>query len=317
MVVSSVMVLSCKWVFTAGGFPYPLLLTTIHMVSCFCVFGFIRLFAPRRMKLALMPDAEVRITWDTYFQNVFAISFFFAFSLGCGQLAFLHASVPFLQMLKPVNCITVSLVAFMLGVETPTPSHMIIVVTIALGVFIATYNATQFSPMGCVLQIVSSVGSGTQLAFTQKFTTGTFKVDPVSTVYYYSLPSAVLLGLATLAYERPYDFSQVVAPRAVMYNTAMALILNVLVAVLIKKTSAVTYTLVAIIKDIGLVIVSSRLFMAPVSAHSFLGYSLAIAGLLMYKAYKDNLEIFKKQGFVVGMDAVVRGMLQNGDKGGH
>lgn len=280
------------------------------MLSCFFIFGSIRLFAPRRVKLVLMPDAEVPIPWGAYVQNVLSISFFFAFSLGCGQLAYLFASVPFLQMLKPINCITVSLVAFLLGVEVPTVSHMIIVVTIALGVFVATDNATEFSLAGCLLQIVSSVGSGTQLAFTQRFTTGTFKVDAVSMVYLYSLPSAVLLGLATLALERPFDFSHLLAPWVLSHNVLLAVILNVLVATVIKKTSAVIYTLVGIIKDIGLVGASSFIFMTPVSALSALGYCIAIVGLCMFKAYKDNLEIFKKHGFLVGTQTVARAIMQ-------
>merc|ERR1719198_2423504 len=97
------------------------------------------------MKLALMPDAEVPVPWGTYAQNILSISFFFSFSLGCGQVAYLFASVPFLVMLKPINCITVSLGAFLLGVEVPTSSHIIIVTLIAFGVFLATSNAAEFS----------------------------------------------------------------------------------------------------------------------------------------------------------------------------
>jgi hypothetical protein len=269
------------------------------------------------MKLALMPDAEVPIPWGTYVQNILSISLFLSVSLGAGQVALLFASVPFLVMIKPINCITVSLGAFLLGVEVPTSSHLIIVTLIAFGVFVATDNAAEFSLYGCLLQIMSAICSGIQLACTQRFTTGTFKVDPVSTVYLYSLPTSVLLGLATIVTERPYDFSRLLAPWVLTHNVALAVILNVLVAVVVKKTSAVVYTLVGIIKDIGLVGVSSLIFMTPVTTNSALGYSLAIVGLCMYKAYKDNFDMFKKQGFVHGMHMVMGTMVRGVTKDSH
>jgi hypothetical protein len=311
MFVSGAMIISCKWVLTSGGFPYPLLLTSIHMASCFVIFGSIRLFAPRRMKLALMPDAETTIPWGAYVQNVLSISLFFALSLGSGQIAYIYASVPFLQMIKPINCIIASLVAFLLGVEVPTMSHMIIVTIIALGVFIATDSADKFSLAGCLLQIMSAACSGIQLALTQRFTTGAFKVDPVSTVYLFSGPASVLLGFATLATERHLDLSHLRAPWVLMHNIALALILNVLVAVVIKKTSAVIYTLMAIIKDIGVVGASSIIFMTPVTTLSALGYSLALVGLCVFKGYKDNLDIFKKHGFFIGMYTVMGSMVRD------
>lgn len=245
-----------------------------------------------------MPDAEVVITWEAYAKNFLAISLFFALTLGSGQMAYLFATVPFIQMMKPMNCIFASLAAFMIGLEVPTFTHMVCVVTIAFGVFIATYSAVQFSMAACLLQMTSSVTEGARLAFLQRATTSAMKVDPVSTVYYYSFPCAVCLGIACFSLEKHLDFSKLLSPWVLVINCTMAVLLNVLIANVIKKTSAVIFTLFGIVKDIGIIGASSFLFSTHITKLMVCGYSISLSGICMYKAYKDNLELFKKHGFL-------------------
>jgi len=311
MVLSSAVVIYNKWLFSAGGFPYPLALTSMHMTCCFVVFGSIRNFAPANIRLAIMPDADVETPWPIYIKNFLAISVFYAGTLGTGNLAYLYSSVAFVQMMKPMNCIFASFAAFAVGVDLATNSHLIIVSVIAFGIFFATHNASaaQFSTTGCVLQIISSCSEGCRLAMVQLVTTSGLKLDPVTTVYHFSFGSAVLLICACYLMEwHTMDLSKLISPWALVANCAMALVLNVLVAHVIKKTSAVTFALSGIVKDIGIIVASSLLFMTPITRLMFVGYTISLSGLCMFKAYKDNLTVFKELGFVGGMRFTMNSM---------
>lgn len=306
MVVSSAVVLYNKWVFSTGGFPYPLALTAMHMTCCFVVFGTIRKLAPQGIRLTIMPDADVATSWSAYFKNFIPISLFFAFTLGTGNFAYLYSSVAFIQMMKPFNCICASVAAFAIGVEAPTCSHLIIMSVIVLGILTATGNTGQFSLAGCILQLASSLSEGCRLALMQAITTGGLKLDPVTTVYHFSSASAVLLWCAHFAIEGSFNFSTLLSPWILVINCAMALFLNVLIAAMIKKTSAVAFTLCGVVKDLGIVFASSILFLTPITRLMLLGYSISLAGLIMYKAYKDNLQLFAERGFLRGMHQVAK-----------
>jgi len=310
MLVSAVVVIYNKWVFTAGGFPYPLALTSMHMIACFVVFGSIRKFAPQDIRLAIMPDADVEMSWPAYFKNYVSISFFYAGTLGTGNLAYLFSSVPFIQMMKPMNCVFASLACFACGVESPTWSHMIIVCVIALGVVTATHHDGQFSMTGCLLQMCSSISEGCRLGLMQMATTKGLKLDPVSTVYNFSFASAVLLSCATFKLEWPLDFSRLISPWVLVINCILAILLNVIVATVIKKTSAVIFTLSGIVKDIMLIVASSFVFSTTITITMLFGYLISVVGLMMFKAYKDNMKVFQEHGFLSGMSFAIQSAKQ-------
>jgi hypothetical protein len=305
IVVSSTVIIFNKWTFSSGGFPFPLTLTCLHMVCCFVVFGSIRKFAPENIRKTVMPDADVDIPRDVHIKNLL-ICVFFAASLAFGNMAYMFASVPFVQMIKPLNCVCVSLAAFAVGMEAPTCSHMIIVAVIALGVMVASDHAVDFSMIGCLLQIAASVTEGLRLALVQAISAGGLKLDPVTVVYQYSLPSAIILAGACLAFERNLDFSKLVSPWILVLNCALAVFLNVMVAAVIKNTSAVIFTLCGVFKDIILITVSAIIFVVPISKLTMCGYFVSLSGLFMYKVYKDNFALFKQYGFLGGMMCVLK-----------
>jgi len=310
MVFSGIVVIYNKWLFTTGGFPYPLALTALHMTSCFIVFGAIRLFAPEKIRTAVMPDADVEISWPVYLRNFVAISAFYAVTLGAGNLAYLFGSVAFVTMLKPINIIFVSLAAFMMGVEVPTYSHLIIVCIVASGVAFSTGHAATFSTAGLLLQILSSMSEGCRLSLVQKVTNGGMKLDPVTTVYHFSGVTALLLFGTSLAHEYPFDLTQLHSRWVLVVNCAMAVLLNVLVAMVIKKTSAVVFALSGIVKDICVIGASATYFMTPLTHATMIGYSVSVSGICLFKAYKDNLTVFKEQGFVYGLKHVTESAIR-------
>jgi hypothetical protein len=305
MFFSSFVVIFNKWIFTSGGFPYPLALNALHMYCCFFVFGSIRRFAPAHLRAMMMPDADVVIPWPMYLKHMMLLAVLYSTTLGSGNLAYLFSSVAFIQMMKPMNAIYASLAGFAIGVEVPTVSHVIIVGVVVLGVLIATSSAADMSMAGVALQTFSSCAEGFRLALMQLVTSRGLKLDPVTTIYHLSLVSAVALTIATIAIEWPLKLGDLRSPWVLVINCFIATLLNVLVANVIKKTSAVIFALSGVVKDLGIIGGSCVIFGTPLTLHQCQGYIVSTLGLAMYKAYKDNLEYFKENGFVEGMRFVV------------
>lgn len=305
MVFSSIIVVYNKWIFTLGGFPYPLTLNAMHMYSCFVVFGTVRRYAPAALREMIMPDADVDIPFSMYLKNLVLLSVLFATTLGAGNLAYLFSSVAFIQMMKPMNAIYASLAAFAIGVEVPTFSHMITVSVVIVGVIVSTRSAADISVAGIALQTISSCAEGCRLALMQLVTSKGLKLDPVTTIYHLSLPSALLLTIGVVAIEWPLKLQNLWSPWILVSSCLMAIMLNILAATVIKKTSAVIFALSGVIKDLGVIGGSCLLFRTPLTLRQCQGYMASMLGLAMYKAYKDNLAYFKEHGFITGMQFVI------------
>lgn len=301
VVVSIFIVLSNKWLFTKGGFPHPLYLTMCHQISCYSVFTVFRFVRP--VKTAYMPDANKDLSWLTYFTRFVPIALLNAYCVGAGNLAFTYCSVPLLQMIKPINILWTSLAAFACGLEPPTSSHGIIIWIIIGGVVMAAYQGVQGSLIGIILQLSATFCSGVRLVLLQKLMTKDMRLDPVTTIYN-EMPVAVVgMGVAAYLLEKPFDIDGLSSATvlALVFNICLAVVLNILIMNVIRTTSAVAFTLIGIVKDIGTVIISAVMFKDHLGSLQVAGYTVSISGMLLFKHYKDNLELFQEHGFLSGM----------------
>jgi len=310
--VSCFVIMFNKWIFTSGGFPYPLALNALQMYCCFFVFGSIRKLAPAQLREIIMPDANVVIPASTFVKNLMLTAILYAITLGAGNLAYLFSSVALIQMMKTMNPVYTSLAAFAIGMEVPTVSHVIIVGIVVVGVIIATSSAAEMSMAGVALQSVSSAAEGCRLALMQLVTSRGLKLDPVTTIYHISLTSALMLTIATIAIEWPLELEKLRNPWILLINCFCTIFLNLVVVLVIRKTSAVIFTLCGIMKNIGLIAGSCVVFQTPLTLHQCQGYATTLLGLALYKAYKDNLEYFKQKGFIEGMKFVIKSSVDRG-----
>ncbi|CAK0811311.1 unnamed protein product [Prorocentrum cordatum] len=307
MVCSATFVIYNKWLFTKGGFPHPIYLTTFHMAVCFVAFWFVRIAAPVAVRDSIMPDAEKVIPWDTYLYCLLPISVLYGYCLGAGNLAFMFSSVAFLQMVKPINVLFTSLAAFAFGLETATMTHVVIVCIICGGVSLAASGDVEFSLIGCMLQLTACTCEGIRLALLQKVMTKDLKLDPVTTVYRFAPVAGLSLCLVAVFVEKPVDWGRLKSPPMLFMNCVVALVLNVLIVTVIKKASAVVFTLAGILKDVGAIAASVVIFQTPIAPLEVMGYGLSVCGISMFKCYKDNIQTFKSEGFFGGFHRVLTG----------
>jgi solute carrier family 35 protein C2 len=304
MVISPMFTMLNKWCFTEGGFPFPVTLTALHMGSCFVVFGAIS-WLPRGIRARVLPDVDTSIPSDVYLKGFVPAALLMAVSLGFGNLALLYTTVIFVQLIKPLNVVITSIAAFAWGLEVPTLTHLIIVTIVAGGVCVAAFSGAEFSLIGLLCQLMASASEGLRLIILQGVMQTNLKLDPVTTVYRFAPLAGLVLCLMSFVLENPLDFSNVHAPGIILMNCLSAVILNILIALVISRTSAVVSVLAGIAKDIGTISASSYIFAQPVTSADMLAYCISLTGICMFKVYKDRLSLFVKEGFIGGWHQII------------
>lgn len=306
MTCSTGFILFNKWMFTKGGFPYPMTLTAMHMGSCYLVFGCLS-FLPQHISRRFMPDIDKKIPADIYLQGLLPAALLMALSLGVGNLGFLYASVAFIQMIKPVNVVVTSIAGFAWGLEVFTSSHAIIACIVSGGVSMAAFGSiSNFSAVGLVCQLTASVSEGLRLILLQGVLQGKLRLDPLTTVYRFAPSAGLWLCGFSFILEANVDWTNLPNLWVLPLNCLVAVLLNVLIVSVIAETSAVVFVLAGVTKDIATIALSACLYDTHIRAVEIVGYSTSVAGICLYKVYKDHLPLFKEQGFLGGLASVCR-----------
>lgn len=304
MTCSTGFILYNKWMFTKGGFPYPMTLTAMHMGSCYLIFGCLS-WLPEHIRRRFMPDIDKPIPADIYLRGLVPAALLMSLSLGIGNLGFLYASVAFIQMIKPVNVVVTSIAGFVWGLEVFTSSHAIIACIVSGGVSMAAFGSiNNFSMVGLACQLTASVSEGLRLILLQGVLHGRLRLDPLTTVYRFAPSAGLWLCGFSFILEDHVDWAALPNLWVLPLNCLVAVLLNVLIVSVIAETSAVVFVLAGVTKDIATIALSVCLYSTPIRAVEILGYTVSVAGICLYKVYKDHLQLFKDLGFCRGFSVV-------------
>ncbi|CAK0808386.1 unnamed protein product, partial [Prorocentrum cordatum] len=223
MVVSVALVLFNKWLFTDGGFPYPLTLAALHMASCFVVFSIVSCL-PVRFRKCVMPDVDRHISWGTYLHGFLPIAILYGIGVGFGDLGFLFASVSFNLFIKPANIVWTTAAAFAFNLEVRTSTHVFIVLLVSAGVALAAGSDLDFSLTGLLCQLTATASEGIRLVLIQHLCQCGSKLDPVTMLYRFSPLTGLLLCGLSFAFEDPLDWGGLASPGLLALNCAIAVV---------------------------------------------------------------------------------------------
>ncbi|KKA29836.1 hypothetical protein TD95_000464 [Thielaviopsis punctulata] len=285
--VSGSLIIMNKWILDTLNFRYPVLLTTYHL-------SFATFMTQMLARTTTLIDGrkKINMTPDVYLRGIVPIGVCFSLSLICGNVTYLYLSVSFIQMLKATTPVVVLLSSWAMGNTQPKMSVLLNVSVIVVGVIIASFGEIQFVFVGFVYQILGIIFEALRLTMVEKLLSGEYKMDPLTSVYYYAPVCAVMNFFVALYWEIPKvsfaDFANV-GFSVFLLNGIVAFTLNLSVVFLIGKTSAVVMTLCGVLKDVLLVVSSMMIWGTPVTALQFFGYSIALGGLVYYKTPYDKL----------------------------
>lgn len=139
--------------------------------------------------------------------------------------------------------------------------------------------------LGFILQVVSIVCDATRCCALQKvLQTNHIEVGPLVTLAYVAPAAAAALTLPALLLEGPrllsdYDKWKGAVPM-VLLSGLFASILNFVVFKIIRLTSALTTSLSGVLKEWACILVAMTVYKTKVTQLQWLGYAIAIAGLM-------------------------------------
>jgi len=324
MVFSSVVILFNKWILSSAGFPYPVLLTTWHLVVA-------TLLTQLLARTTSLLDGRklTRMTPRLYWSAIVPIGVFYSLSLACSNLVYLYLSVAFTQMLKAAAPATVLFTSWIFGVAKPNLAVLTNILIIVAGVAIASYGEIEFDIRGFFYQVGGLVFESIRLVLVQKLLAGTssassasktsrnsaslskedleegdesgtnettvqgpVKMDPLVSLYYFAPVCAVMNFLVALVMEIPsfeVESLSKVGAFALSANAAVAFFLNIASLLLIGKTSSLVLTLCGVLKNILIIFSSVLIWNTPITPLQYLGYGIALVALTYYSVRWDDI----------------------------
>ncbi|KAF5345883.1 hypothetical protein D9758_011429 [Tetrapyrgos nigripes] len=251
--LSSAVIIYNNYVYNTLNFRYPVFTVTWHLF-----FAAIGTRVLHRTTPLLDGLKDINMTKDLFLKSILPIGFLFSGSLILSNTAYLYLSVSYIQMLKVslfVSCVALT-----------------------------SQGELGFSMFGFCVQAAAVAFEASRLVMIQILLHG-LKMDPLVSLHYYA-PVCALLNLFTLPFTEGlapfYELAQL-GPVVLITNAAVAFLLNIAAVFLVGVGSGLVLTLAGVFKDILLITGSVVIFGATVTRMQVVGYSIALAGLVMFK----------------------------------
>ncbi|KAE8224335.1 hypothetical protein CF319_g2751 [Tilletia indica] len=266
----------------ALNFPYPIFLTTWHM---FVATIGTRLLARYTNLLNGLRDVEM--TRERWLKNILPIGALFSGSLVFSNMAYLTLSVSYIQMLKAFMPVAVLLLSFAVGLKAVSTQLLGIVLAISGGVALASYGEADFVYSGFVEQCIAIAFESSRLVMIQILLQG-LKMDPLVSLYFFAPVCAGINTVLLILREgtEPFENLYRLGAFVLFTNAGVAFGLNIAMVFLIGAASSLTLTLAGLFKDILLIVGSMFILGSTVTQIQFLGYGIALAGLMAFKLHK-------------------------------
>ncbi|XP_005993356.1 solute carrier family 35 member E4 [Latimeria chalumnae] len=270
-----------KWIFAVHNFRYPLLLSSLHMLTAILVdyllirFGFVKGKA-----------TENPLNSGTKFK-VFLLSLTFCANIACGNLGLNYTQLSFAQMIYTTTPLfTLTLSKVFLG----THHHILkytAMMPICLGACFTIMGEVQFNQTGCFFLFAATMLRGMK-SIQQSILLQDFKMHSVILLYLMSIPSFCILFVASLVLENsPVWESSVKYDHRLLGFILLSCVGSVLYQLasfcVITLTSAVTIHILGNLNVMGNLLLSQVLFGCQLTAFSYAGIGLTFSGLFMFQ----------------------------------
>jgi uncharacterized membrane protein len=301
MSISISVILFNKWLLAFSGFPYPIALTSWHMLFC-SVIGFLCVRVFKVVK-------SHNMTAHTYVRRVLPIGFLYAASLWLSNASYLYLSVSFIQMTKSLMPGLVYASGVLLGTEKFSSSVTANMLLIAFGVLVCAFGELNLVVKGLITQLAALAFEASRLTLVQILINSQgLNMNPLQSLYYISPACLACLSVPFVLVEvgpMMADTSLNFYPSVFLANAMAAFILNLAVFLLIGKTSALTMNIAGVIKDWMLIFFSFSLFHAPVTRLNLAGYAFCCSGVAIYNYQK--LQMIRAKAALTGSKDAEKG----------
>lgn len=277
------------------GFHYPLFMTLVHLAINFCLSALTRKAMQR-----WTGKARVILSWTDYFNKVAPTALATALDIGLSNWSFLFITVSLYTMTKSTAVLFILFFSLVFKLEEPNPFLILVVLLIAGGLFMFTFESTQFNLKGFIMVLLASFLGGIRWTLTQvlmqKAELGL--QNPVDTMYH--LQPLMFLDLFPLfLYNEGLSLSMTerffrVTELLPLLNSIITLSIGGLLAfglgfsefLLVSRTSSLTLSISGIIKEVFILLLSTSLLGDKMSLINWLGFAVCLCGISLHVGLK-------------------------------
>ncbi|XP_034028031.1 solute carrier family 35 member C2 isoform X2 [Thalassophryne amazonica] len=282
-----------KWLMK--GFHYPLFMTLVHLVVIFCLSTL-----TRRVMQWWTRKPRVILGWKDYLRKVAPTALATALDIGLSNWSFLFITISLYTMTKSSAVLFILFFSLVFKLEEPNPFLILVVLLISSGLFMFTYESTQFNMEGFIMVLLASFLGGIRWTLTQvlmqKAELGLH--NPIDAMYhlqplmFLSLFPLFLYneGLNLITSEKLFRVTEL---SPVLYSLltlsiggTLAFGLGFSEFLLVSQTSGLTLSISGIFKEVCTLLLAARVMGDKMSALNWLGFAVCLSGISLHVALK-------------------------------
>mmetsp|Transcript_37745 Transcript_37745/g.108278 ORF Transcript_37745/g.108278 Transcript_37745/m.108278 type:complete len:392 (-) Transcript_37745:107-1282(-) len=258
IVVSSGLISYNKFLIHRERFPFAVPLVFMHACFCSCLSFFLYLVKPSLFPSLTDEAQRVPLDRDLILKGALPIAIFFSGQLALSNSAYLHSSVAFLQMMKEANLALVYTLSLAAALERFYWRHAAILVAVVAATLMTIHGEFNFSFTGFALQGSSQLLECTKIVLQALLLSAPGrKLDALTYVLLVMPCCALLLGTAIFGIHFFTQSSALLLPTTadlvvwwphLLANSCIAFAVNVVVALFVKHSSAVSFILAGMVK---------------------------------------------------------------------
>ncbi|GAA5960198.1 hypothetical protein JCM21900_000438 [Sporobolomyces salmonicolor] len=283
-----------KWMFSEDhfNFPYPLFVTSIHMLVQWTLAALTLIAFP-----GLRPKA--RPLANDYATKVAPCGMATGLDIGLSNLSLRTITLSFYTMCKSSSLAFVLIFAFLFRLEVPSWRLAGIILIITSGVILMVSTETQFNFAGMVEVLTASALGGLRWSLTQllldKESMG--MGNPIATLFWLAPIMGVTLATCSMIFDgwltvlgNELFFGSLGRTlhtiAAIIFPGVIAFSMNVTEFGLIQRTSVVTLSVAGIFKEVAVIFLSMFIFHDQLTPINVSGLIVTIFGIALYNYLK-------------------------------
>mmetsp|Transcript_38370 Transcript_38370/g.91673 ORF Transcript_38370/g.91673 Transcript_38370/m.91673 type:complete len:333 (+) Transcript_38370:73-1071(+) len=284
IVTSSTLISFNKFLMQPGRFSHAVHLTAIHMVVTLVLSLIFYQLAPQYYPSMSMARANL----GQVAKWIAPLGFLFAVALYCSNEAYKFSSVAFLQFCKQGNVAIVFVGSCAVGLQSFSWTKAAVLCVVVTGCSICATGEIKFVMSGLLFQLFSQFAECSKNLIGEIVMTGAgLKLDVLTFVAFQAPFSLLPLLIGALMEWSPDVTKDFVAMWPVLLaNAGLAFVLNVLIALTLKKLSALAFVLIGLLKDVTIVVCSAAVFGDPISHQQFVGFVVTLMGMGLWSHMK-------------------------------
>eukprot|EP00933_Yihiella_yeosuensis_P062131 TRINITY_DN6506_c0_g1_i2.p1 TRINITY_DN6506_c0_g1~~TRINITY_DN6506_c0_g1_i2.p1 ORF type:complete len:263 (+),score=54.59 TRINITY_DN6506_c0_g1_i2:353-1141(+) len=224
----------------------------------------------------------------TVLKYIAPLGAFFSVALLCSNLAYAYSTVAFLQFCKQGNVALIFAMSCIAGLQAFSWRKVGILAVVLTGCTICAEGEIKFVWLGLLLQLASQFAECSKNILGEIVMTGAgLKLDVLTFVAFQAICSLIPLGFGAAAVyssEVGEDFLRVWP--LILINAGLAFILNLLIALTLKRLSALAFVIIGLVKDAVIVASSSVIFADPISHKQRFGFIITMSGIALWSYHK-------------------------------